>query len=132
MRTVYACTSIKKRVEDDSYEHGADPDSQRCVMFENVNMAASSLSVLIKVIGERLGLEIDDVWFPGVGDDDTRISFNRLENDDGDEPTEGEMEDFRAGKRKLYLADYDFLIEKRETSPVTLEEFQAAGIKTHD
>ena len=131
--TVYACIHIEKDAEKDSYEHGVDPKSRTGIYSDAVNILARDLPGLIKAIGDHCGMEIDDVWFPGgdPGDEDTRISFNRLEDDDGDEPSKSDMEEFKAGKRTLWLADYDFLIEKRVTCPVTLEEFKAAGIKTH-
>lgn len=88
---------------------------------------------MLKALGKQLYLDIDDVFVPDDDDNGniTRIGFNRLENEDGDEPSQEQQRRWKRGEMTLYLADYNFLIEKRNVSPIRLEEFQANGIRVH-
>jgi hypothetical protein len=131
--TEYACTHIEKRVEEDNYESGFC-GAGTCTMSENINIVAPTLPGLIERLGEVYGLDIDDVWWPGDeadNDDNTRIGFNRLEDEECDTPDKRQIELWKEGKLRLWLADYDMMIEKRVVCPVTLDEFKAANIKTH-
>jgi hypothetical protein len=133
MATVYACTHVEKRAQVDSYESGCDPTTTVCVMNERCNIQSPTLPGLIKAIGDNFYISMDDVW---IADDDEngdidRIGFNRLEDVDGSEPDANERAKWEKGELVLYLADYDFSIEKREVVPVRLEEFTANNIKFH-
>jgi len=127
----YACTFIEKEVEDDSYENGIDPTSRRCLLNERVNIEAESFGELVQKLGDYLGMTIDDLFINEEQEFIEWFGFNRLENADSDEPTEREMDEFRAGKRDLYAADYTFHVEKREVSAIAVDEIRAAGLKTH-
>ncbi len=133
MNTIYACTHVEKCAEKDDYENGCDPSTQVCVMHERCNVQADTLPGLLKVLGKQLYLDIDDVFVPDDDDngDITRIGFNRLENEDGDEPTADQERRWKQGEITLYLADHYFLIEKRYVSPIRLEEFPSNGIRFH-
>jgi len=61
----------------------------------------------------------------------THIGFNRLETENGVEPSPQQEEDFRSGRRNLWLADYHFSIYRQLTEPVPLVEFERASIKHH-
>lgn len=131
MKTLFACTYVSKDVEIDHFENGCSGNSQ-CILAEGCNIAADSLSGLLKDIGQRYGLEIDDVWVGALIDSGDTIGFNRLENGHGNPPSELEKAKWREGKCQLWLADYMFRIEIRQVAPITLAHFQAEGIKTHD
>jgi hypothetical protein len=130
MQTLYACTFIEKEAEVDSWETGCDPSTRTCVMNERVNIAAPTLALLIQSIGNYLGLEIDDVWVPEQ--ESGHIGFNRLEDAEGNEPSERLKEAWKADKAKLYLADYHFAIEKRQVSTVDRAEFDQFSVKHHE
>lgn len=126
---MFACTRISKEIEKDNYESGCH-GKRTCVMDERCDIVAETVAELLKKISDRLCLDIDDVFIA----DDTdsaigRISYNRLETDDGDKPTRRIEADWRAGKFDLWLADYDMLIEWRDSRPLRIEEF--AGVKFH-
>lgn len=129
--TQYVCTFVEKRVEKDDYEKGCD-GSARTVMQDRVNLRSDTLGGLIDVIRDYYGLALDDLFIPGEDDEPvTRFGFNRLEDADGNPPTKSEEAHWRKGKYTLYLADYDFIVERRETSPIDPAEFAALGITTH-
>lgn len=131
---VYACTHVSIMSQVDDYEKGCNPNTLICVMAEKANIESDTLAGLVEKIGNEYGLEINDLWIP---DDDgnkliDRIGFSRMEDADGCDVSEQELNDWRAGKLTLYLADYDFRIEKREVSPVPLQEFIEAKIKYYE
>jgi hypothetical protein len=102
-------------------------------LAESTDIVADSLAELIETCASRYGLDIDDVFLPNEDGVVTRFGFNRYEDADGNEieVDTPEWEAFKAGESKAWLADYDFCIEKRETLPITVAEFEAAGIKFH-
>lgn len=129
MLTVYACTLVEKEVEVDSYENGADPDTRKCLLSQKENIKAQSLVELVRKIGEAYGLEMDDLFLPQ--EPVTYVGFNRLENNEGFEPTPAEMAKFKKGLINLWLADYTFGIEKRHLESIERGDFYNAGIKFH-
>ena len=98
------------------------------MMSEIVNITADSLPHLFKRIGNRYGIHIDDLWLA----DETlnRVGFNRLEVEDGNEPSDREKSLWKDGKLKMWLANYEFYIEARELKPFRKADFK--GMKTHD
>jgi hypothetical protein len=127
---IYACTYVEKRVEVDVYETGCQGES-RLILSQKEDIQSGSLEDLIERLRLVYGLAMDDLFVPDENGKIFRIGFNRLEEEDGNEPTESELELWKRGKEWLYLADYDFLVEKRVVSPINVEEFVAAGIKIH-
>lgn len=128
---VYAATFVDKEIETDDYDRGCiGPRS--CVWHERLNVQAPSLAELIAKLSEKLDLDIDDIFIPSDESEEVdRIGYNRLENEEGYEPTAQEKKAWKLGKVTLYLADYTFAIEKYETLPIKAEEFATAGITTH-
>lgn len=77
--------------------------------------------MLIDKLKERYGLrEIDSLWVGAL--EDQRIGFNQIECSDGTEPADYELDEWRAGKRQLYLCDYDFIVEKLVITWVELRD----------
>ena len=66
-----------------------------------------------KKIGEVWALDIQDLFIPDDDGTVNRIGFNQLENGHGETPTKQQEERWKEGRVVLYLANYDFLIEKR-------------------
>ena len=130
MSTQYACTYFSKEAEEDQFEHGC-VGGRHGVMAEACNIASATLPGLLKALGDHYGLDLDDVWPPGEDGTEGRMAYNRLETDDGDVPDTSEMMAWKRGELRLWLADYDFTIEKRQVSPIPRAEFDAAGIKYH-
>jgi ferredoxin len=131
MKTVYACTHVEKCAEKDSFDQGCDPDSRVCLMHERCNFQADSLPGLLQALGKHLCLDIDDVFVPDDDGEVTCVGYNRLEDEDGEEPSDDQKRRWKAGEEKLYLADYRFLIERRTVEPIRLEEFAGNSIKFH-
>lgn len=130
MSTVYACTWADKEVEVDDFQRGC-VGNRRGMFADSLNITADTLPALLKAIGDRYFLDLDDVWY--MGDTTlTRIGYSRLETAEAEEPTPAERDAWQKGRKDLFLADYTFLIQKREVNGISMQEFKDAGIKTHD
>ena len=131
-KTIFACTHYDKHAEQDNFEGGCMPQTRRCVFSRYVTVTGESMPDLIKNISRELCLDCEDEsWFIPMDDGTISfMSFNRIENDDGDEPTSKQDAEWKAGELDLWLADYTFHIEKRVVSPVSPEDLQ--GVKFHE
>jgi hypothetical protein len=124
---MFCCTHVEKCVTVDHFETGCEL-KRRCVMDENVFIRAETLPELINKLNARYSLDIDSLWVGAI--EDGRIGFNRMENAHGHEPEPYEVEAWKKGNRQMWLADWDFCIEKFITQPITHEDF--AGLATHE
>jgi len=124
MNTVFACTFIEKRAQEDDFDHGCDPDTLVVTMHERVNITALSLPELLQQIGRTYCLDLDDVWIEDDTDGVRRISYNRLELANCDEPDKRQLEQWKRGKLTLYLVDFDFCIEQRQVEAVPVDAFR--------
>ena len=98
---VNACCQQK----EDVYAHGCDPDSSRDCFFDHfVGIKFST----IQELAAETGL-LDDAKCWGVVDDG-RINFQRMEDKYGGITTVLEVELWKKGKLRLWLANYSFYI----------------------
>lgn len=130
-KIVWACTHIVKEAEVYHFTEGCK-GKRAYIMDEGCMITASSLPELINEIGDAYYLDVDDVFIPG-DDEVIYIGFNRLENNEGDEPTEPQRKLWERGEKTLFLADYLFWIEKSlvEELMVTRKDFEEAAIRHH-
>jgi hypothetical protein len=124
---MYCCTSVEKEVSVDHYDTGCEL-TRNCIISDEVSIRAETMTSLLSAVGAYYGIEIDDVWTGGL--ENGFLSYNRLENADGDEPSETEKEEWKRGERTLYLADWTFQIEKITVSDITADDL--VGVKTHE
>lgn len=57
---------------------------------------------------------------------DNRLEFSKLENGEGDTPSESQLKDWKEGKRKLYLATYTFFFSEVTTRMIENSELKSA------
>jgi hypothetical protein len=112
---MFCCTHVEKCVTVDHFE-------------KDVFIRAETLPQLINKLNARYGLDIDSLWVGAI--EDGRMSFNRQENGLGWSPTDDQIERWKRGELQMWLADWDFCIEKFITQPITHEDF--AGLATHE
>lgn len=131
-KTIFACTHYDKHAELDSFTEGCMPETRRCVLSRSVNVTGKSMLDLIKNISRELCLDCENEswWIPMDNGTISFMSFNRIETDEGDEPTTKQDSQWKADELNLWLADYTFHIEKRVVSPVSPEDLQ--GVKFHE
>lgn len=129
----YRCVHVHKEVEEDDHQQGI-VGPRYCAMSEKLNIQAPDLKTLVKRVGDFFSLEIDDVFIAVEDDEPVRwFDFDRLETEDGSEPTKGQLARWRKGRHPLFHAVYSFEIEKGvvHKPPVLVAEFDRAGIKYH-
>src|SRR3990167_3770838 len=101
-----------KHAEEDFYDKGCDPRTSQEYDFEDKPQVFDSLDEL----ADRYGLSCDrESWQLYDG----RLMHQRVENEDGSEPTKSELRMFKKGKWRLWLVDYNFdvhLIEDGDAS----------------
>ena len=127
----YAVTFIEKLATEDHYENGCDPDTTRTVIADKVDIVADSMAELLERIDVvyGIGISAEDSSLDVMEFPTSSFGFNRMETLHCGVPTQQDEREFKAGNKTLYLCDYIFAVERRETSPVTAEDF--AHVKTH-
>lgn len=96
--------NVYKSVELDDYEKGCLLEGGSdfgCIDTFKTNSMNEALE-LIKSYGE-----------PSIFDD--RIDVQKMENGDGNEPMEYQIEEWKKGNRKMYLANYTFYFSEVTT-----------------
>lgn len=140
MTIQYACTYLVKAIQRDDFEKGC-VGKHEMTFSGPMHVMAPTLTQLLQAIGKELNLALDNVYLFGAVDEEggeeipdtvARISYNRLETAEGYVPLSREVARWRRGETILWLADYDFMIERRDVTPIDREEFVKSGIKFHE
>ena len=123
----YVCSYVEKEAQEDDYQEGLVSETSVLTVSESQDIEAPTLGELIQKLGKYYCLDIDTVYFPADADTHTdRFCYNRMEDAEGDTPSEEMEEQWKQGQVKLYLAEFTFFIEKREM--VAVKEFATAGV----
>jgi hypothetical protein len=114
---VFKTHYVNKLVQRDNFEQGCHGKFTDC-SYE-FTIQGETLPEVVKAIAEHVGCKPEHVTVNPCGDDPSRIDAQRMENDNGDDPTQSELKAFEAGKIDLWVADYSFYFE--ETKPANFE-----------
>lgn len=123
----YETRGCHKYWEENSFSEGCKGGTHGNA-FIDVHFSADGVDALVNKIVDFLGgdcdVELDACGEPG------RIEVQMLETDDGTAPTERQIERWKAGELRLWLADYSFYVEavERRTvelAPLVLKEIAA-------
>lgn len=114
---MYEVRSWTKDAELDDWNDGCQPDTRVC-FSGNEHFSAKDLDGLIKVLQDFFWAEACTV---GVCDQPNRIDFVRMENGDGERPSEAELAEWREGKIKLWYAVYTVFVYEVERKEAHLE-----------
>lgn len=108
-----------KFVEEDVFAQGCVGQT-RCYGDNSMRFKAASLDGLIKALMEFTGTDDRENVMLDACDEEGRIDIQILENDDGCAASKAEIEKWRDGKCRLWLADYSFRVEQVERRTVAL------------
>lgn len=123
-KTEYEVRGYTKHIEEDNYEYGCDPKTSRVYTTE-IQFQADSVEKLLVQLAGHCGVAGDkDAITLNACDEVGRVDIQLLENSQGTTASKPELEAFKKGKCRLWLADYSFCIEKVERGPVDLENFE--------
>ena len=114
----YQCNYVHKLIEADNFENGCHGPLRDCSY--GFQIIGGTLDDVKKAISEHVGCELEAITVNPCEDDPSRIDAQRMENDDGEEPTQSQLEAFRAGELDLWVADYSFYFS--ECKPAVFSE----------
>ena len=119
----YEITGWFKFAEEDSFEHGCDPDTTFSYAGDDIFKGETVEDVLKQIknflgVDEDYEVDLDSCEEPG------RVDIQILENKDAYPATSAEMERWRAGEITLWAACYSFEIYEVERRAVRLRDEQ--------
>lgn len=117
---LYEANGWLKIAEKDNYNDGCNTDSS--IHNEGGDrFCAGTLKDLISQLMQFAGTDdYESVLLDSCGEDG-RVDIQIMENDEGMTPSKSEMEQFKVGKRDLWLSGYIFHVEvvDRKTIPLS-------------
>lgn len=139
MPRVFTLTSLMVHVEEDNYHEGCLPKTGFIRQSEDCNRRFPTIADAIKALSrEMIVNDNPGNWQLYIDGDDCRLEYNQLEDEhgnpvmkgDGNWWNESDRQAWMDGKKKMYLADYSWIIkaEMIEASPITADDAKAAGI----
>lgn len=128
MNKIFAAIAIQKNAEEDNYERGCSGNS-RCVMSDKINLTANSFAELVDLCFSQYGIEKQPI---NINQDHEEVGVqyfmvSQSETDNSYIPSEMELESWRKGNLKLWLADYTFFVEVRTVK--FLEKEDLVGVE---
>lgn len=114
---MFKSTHVYKYVQKDNFETGCYGESQ--YTGYHCTLKGETIQDVVKAITEHVGCKPEHVMVNPCGDDPSRIDAQRMENADGEEPTQSQLQAFEAGEIDLWVADYSFYFE--ETKPANFD-----------
>lgn len=131
---LFRAYDVTKMVMEDTWDEGALPDTETEVMHDDIDVEAYSLTILRRQLADHFGLSEDrDSWtFEYHHEDPTRgrLMFQRTETRDGHPPFSADVEKWKAGQKKMWLADYDFSVQAYELVDIPEAEVEKAVIES--
>ncbi len=115
---MYQIKGIHKTSQKDNWENGCSMGSQ--AFYIDISLSAETLPELIEKFKSFVGSE-HLVFFE---EEPNRIDIQRTENVDGYDPSESEIELWKAGDVDMYLSDYSAYVELVQPADLS-EYFQA-------
>jgi hypothetical protein len=106
--------------EEDIFEHGCQPDSSYSYDIP-LRLTAPSIPELIAKLNSHIGPFDDDAVLLDSCDEDGRLDVQVYVTDENITASAGDIEGWREGKQRLWLATYFFSVElvERKTVPLT-------------
>lgn len=125
---MFKAVNVVYTIEEDQYENGCIPDTSRsCPTRPDVT--GKTLDALLQAIADIFGVDrssiMVDEWNTGG------ITLSRHEFITGGKATEDAIAQWKMGKRKLFLADYMFVVSETndvDFTKMTKDEIKSLGI----
>jgi hypothetical protein len=117
----YECNGWFKFAEQDSYEHGCDPDTAFSFANDDV-FKGQTIEEVLKQIKNFLGVDDNyEVDLDACGEEG-RVDISVMESEQGYPATEQDIEKWKRGELALWSSTYSFEIQEVERTPVNLRE----------
>lgn len=108
-----------KFVEEDTYANGCVGKPQ-CVSDRQMRFSGHTLDDLISALMEFTGVETRDALLLDACDEEGRLDIQVYETEEGYPALKRDIEKWKEGERRLWLAEYSFKIERVERHLVRL------------
>jgi hypothetical protein len=122
MKECFETSTGYKMVEEDDYKDGCQIGTAFDIMYD-VKFEAPSLDELITLLKEHFEVSHGAILLDSC-DEAGRIDIQRMENGDGDLPSENELERWKRGEIKMWAATYTYTVEVVDRKVVRLETMQ--------
>ena len=120
-------TSAWKTVTLDNYEKGQDPSTEQHI---DVTGMGRTFDTLEDLASDLCLPENKENWYAF---DEGHLICSVMEDDNGVEAIDGELEDFKNGEIDLWAAEYHFKVEFIETHTPSMEELaEKLEIESYD
>lgn len=122
MKKFYYKATCLKYTEEDDFEKGCLPETSQDIPIEE-EFCKPTLGELVKAIEDFTQGKANA--FEGEGN---RIEVQVMEDSDGVKATKYELNLCKQGKKRLWLADYSFMISKIKESDELGEEIKSLNL----
>lgn len=103
--TTYTVNGFSGDAEEDIWKDGCQPDT-RLNKSDDTNIRADTKEELIDKVASYFNCGKDNIMLDPCGDEDGRIDVQRYENEEGYSASESEVEKWKLGRCRLWLATY--------------------------
>ena len=127
----YVCSFVSKEVEEDVYAEGCI-GGRSCAWGNKVDLRGQTLKQLFERVESYFDFKIDELFISNP--DETAVlfvGFSRMETIDCELPNKAQLEEWKAGRCKLFLVDYTFHIAFRTEQAVPMKELKECGIRLY-
>jgi len=121
----FVVTYIEKNVAEDSYEHGVSGKETTVHSKDHVGSFGTLEAMMRGLAQYGYPDTIKDYYVM----DDGRLVASALEDGEGSEPNKQQTEAWKKGEAKLYLADYEVLLEIASVEIPTVDELHKLGFE---
>ena len=114
-----------KQADEDVWNDGCQLGTGMCFESGHPTWSSETLEGIVKELMDFLCVEDKDAVLLDACEEIGRIDIQRTENAEGYDPSENEIEKWKKGECKMWLADYSFRLEKIETVSAVTGEVEA-------
>lgn len=117
--------------EEDNYNEGADPSTRQDMMAEKSVGRYKSFQDMVKDLNRKYGITDDLKAWGSFSGEPGRINIQMMVDEDNVEATRRELDDFKRGRKRLWIADYQLQISFiKSYQPQPEEISKMFGIQT--
>lgn len=116
----YEVNGALKFYEEDVYAHGCT--GKGSTTWIDIRWQAETLSELVEKLNSFVGNDNPENVLYDACDEEGRLDIQIYETDEGCAASAHEIAEWKEGKRRLWLCDYSFKVERVERKAISLAE----------
>ena len=119
---MFEAIGFSKYTEEDSYENGCNPKTNRSWSDRNMRFTGETLDDLIQSLMAFVGTDDKESVSLDACDNMGRVDIQVLETDEGYNASKRDIELWKEKKERLWLCNYTFQVEQVERRTISLTE----------